>query len=133
MNNDIKEIIQQIKTAINFKKQPIPMDYNISIYDMEQLLNYITNLQEENKQLKEQLKYLRKNQYLNQVKWERNINEYLVKELELRIDKAIEYIEENKNKTIAPYGDNEDYDYEVCLFEDDIKELLDILRGEDNE
>jgi len=45
MNKEINEIIEQIKTAINFKKFPIPMDYNISIYDMEQLLDYITNLQ----------------------------------------------------------------------------------------
>ena len=50
-----------------------------------------------------------------------------------RIDKAIEYINENKNKTIAPYGDNEDIDYETCLFEEDIINLLQILQGEDND
>jgi len=85
----------------------------------------IGKLQEENKQLKEQLEYLRKNQYLNQVKWERNINEYLVKELELRIDKAIEYIETNKEKQYSL-----DY-YEYGLYKEEINELLDILRGEE--
>ena len=54
-------------------------------------------------------------------------------ELQQRIDKAIEYIEENKNKTYAPYGDNEDYDYEVCLDEDEIKYLLKLLRGDNND
>ena len=52
-------------------------------------------LQQENKQLKEQLEYLRSNEYLNQVKWERNFNEELVKDLQQRIDKAINYIKKD--------------------------------------
>lgn len=55
-----------------------------------------------------------------------------VDELQEKIDKAIEYIDKNKNKTYAPYGDNEDYDYEVCLNEDDVKDLLEILKVSDN-
>ena len=56
-----------------------------------------------------------------------------INELKQRINKAIEYIEENKNKTYAPYGDNEDYDYETCLDGDEIKELLEILKGNDKD
>lgn len=88
----------------------------------------IGKLQEENKQLKEQLKYLRKNQYLNQVKWERDFNEYLVKELKTKLDKAIEYLKDNacyENTISELFCD--DLNYDNCM------ELLNILRGEDNE
>ena len=44
----------------------------------EEQKEYIMQLQQENKQLKEQLEYLRSNEYLNQEKWERNFNEELV-------------------------------------------------------
>ena len=59
-----------------------------SMHDIEE----ITKLQQENKQLKEQLEYLRSNEYLNQVKWGRNFNEELVKDLQQRIDKANEIL-----------------------------------------
>lgn len=83
----------------------------------------IGKLQEENKQLKEQLEYLRKNQYLNQVKWERNYNEDLVKGLQQRINKAIEYLERYN------------IDFKNCKFGEapislrELGDLLDILRG----
>lgn len=48
----------------------------------DMLLRENALLYEENKQLKEQLEYLRSNEYLNQVKWERNFNEELVKDLQ---------------------------------------------------
>lgn len=72
--------------------------------------------------LKEQLEYLRSNEYLNQVKWERTFNEELVKELQERIDKAKEYIKENIDNTgWLEIGSN-------C-----VKELLEILEGNSNE
>lgn len=52
--------------------------------------------------LKEQLEYLRSNEYLNQVKWERNFNEELVKDLQQKIDKAIEYIEQLPFNDLTP-------------------------------
>ena len=55
--------------------------------------DYITNLQQENNQLKEQLEYLRSNEYLIQVKWERNFNEELVKDLQTKIDKALDMLD----------------------------------------
>lgn len=48
-------------------------------------------------------------------------------QLEKQKDDVVEFIKENKDKTIAPYGDNEDTDYEVCLFEEDINEILRML------
>lgn len=44
-------------------------------------------------------------------------------------NKAIEYIDKNKQKTIAAYGDNYDDDFEICLWEEDIDNLLNILKG----
>lgn len=47
------------------------------------------------------------------------------------IKEVREYIEENCYKKMGGYGDNEDNDIEVCLFEDDIWELKEILdKGE---
>ena len=48
-------------------------------------------------------------------------------QLKKQKDDVVEYIKENKDKTIMPYGDNEDTDYEVCLFEEDINEILRML------
>ena len=94
MKDEMKEILDYFKKYVNDKYETYTVvdrhTQNLTI-----LLNYITNLQEENKQLKEQLEYLRSNEYLNQVKWERTFNEELVKDLQQRIDKAIEYIKEN--------------------------------------
>lgn len=44
------------------------------------------------------------------------------------IDKVIMYINLNKQKTICAYGDNEDDDFEIELWEEDIDKLLDILK-----
>ena len=79
--------------------------------------------------LKEQLEYLKNNEYLNQVKWERKFNEELVKYLQQKIDKAIEYIKKSMNNP-QPfyhylYGNN---DGEV----ENLDVLLEIL-GEKNE
>lgn len=43
------------------------------------------------------------------------------------LDKIKEYIENNKYKKMGGYGDNEDEDIEVCLFEDDIWKLEELL------
>lgn len=94
-------MIQEIELILDRLEQNYKCDkeqyFILYKSDIKQILDYITNLQEENKQLKEQLEYLRSNEYLNQVKWERNFNEELVKDLQQRIDKAIEYIKETIN------------------------------------
>ena len=85
--------------------------------------NKINSLQQKNKQLKEQIEYLRSNEYLNQVKWERNFNEELVKELQQRIDKAIEYIKTHSEMTDLQICGIEN----VLAFRGSLKELLEIL------
>ena len=124
MKDEIKEIIDNVKKCCDIME-----DNNFVVYqkqDILKLLDYITNLQEiadvynrkyrEVKMLKEQLLYEKEN----------------TKDYKSRNEKAIEYINKNKNKTIAPYGDNEDTDYEICLFEEDIAILLNILQEVDN-
>lgn len=135
MNKEIKEISIRSKEqqAIDVFKEFIEtkgnleIDYSIETY-MQIILDYITNLQkdiddldyynkhlhteltnlqEENESLKQQNEYLRNDEYLKQVKWERDFNENLVKDLKdeirglksvidvytTRHDKACELIE----------------------------------------
>ena len=132
-----------------------------TIRELTQQEKYNTMLKRKNreiKSLKEQLEYLRSNEYLNQVKWERDINEKLnddyklvieklekenkvLKELNVcvgcednpsyksRIDKAIEYIEKNWIEySDFQYVDNDD---ELNIDCESIKELFDILKGSD--
>ena len=47
--------------------------------------------------------------------------------LQIVLDKIKEYIENNKYKKMGGYGDNEDEDIEICLFEDDIWKLEELL------
>lgn len=68
-----------------------------------------------------------------ELKYEKDLLEKAVSQLQEIIYDVIKYIEENKNKTYAPYGDNEDTDYEVCLDEDDITKILNKLKGDDKE
>ena len=56
-----------------------------------------------------------------------NLEQQCKKQKEV-IDKAIMYINLNKQKTICAYGDNEDDDFEIELWEEDVDKLLDILK-----
>ena len=86
----------------------------ITINNKKYHLCCIEQLQQENQQLKIQVS-AREEEY---------------RELEYRMNEISNFIEENKNKTIAPYGDNEDYDHEVCLDYDDITTLERIINNE---
>lgn len=83
-----------------------------------QVLDELLDLEKENQQLKKSIK-LFTDDLANMT------NKALL--LEKQKDDVVEYIKENKDKTMAPYGDNEDIDYEVCLFEEDINEILRML------
>ena len=109
MNKEIEEIIEYFRNDIKWLeeelKNPHYLGYYITIRDKEyeylkQLLDYITNLQKENKQLTN-ARYS-----LDRI------------ELENRNNKAIEYIEDYKHE----------YYYDLV----DKKEVLNILKGEDN-
>lgn len=91
------------------------------------LQEQVKELQQENERLKKQLEYLRTDEYLNQVKWERNFNETMNKELNLRIEKAVEYIKKCQLGV-------DSMDRPVMLAnEDEGKILLDILNGRSDE
>ena len=89
MNKEIKEILDKFK------------NYNLSTRETKLLLNYITNLQKENEQLKkcnkESITFLNQDDI-------RDIliqKDYKIFNLQQRIDKAIEYInKELKNMPI---------------------------------
>ena len=104
MTNEIKELIDNIKKIIEENRKN---DFNHIILQstsMEQLLDYITNLQEEKKRLLESADCLSKG----------------YSELEQRIDKAIYWIDE--------------YCIKLCDEADVISELRvvkDILRGDE--
>ena len=98
MNDEIKEILDKLKSN-NYP-------FGIATIDINKLLDYITNLQQENERLKEN----NQDMQIEMAKcWQ-------------GIDKAIEYIKSYKND-YAPYE----------LSDYNIRELLNILQGENNE
>jgi len=113
MNKEIEEILDRLdynEWEVDLYKIPINWCEMYSIRD------YITNLQEENKRLKEQLDMLVKDDEKQQK---------IIIDLQQIINKAIEYIENYKD--IQAKNVYVDFDLK------DINKLLDILRGEDNE
>lgn len=111
MNDEIKEILEALKPHNDIIKE-YPL--KLSIEEQKLLLDYITNLQKENKHLS---KSYAEAILFNQKRCEQN------KELQQRIDKAIEYIEDNTYKS-----------YETDYMDlTGIKELLNILNGGDEE
>ena len=101
MNNEIEEILD------NLKKHNALADEEDTY-----LLHYITNLQEEN------IKLISENETIKNIKY--MVDETIYKS---RIDKAIEYITKNFDKTgICVSGSDLPFSY--------IEELLDILQGD---
>ncbi len=133
MNEEIKEILDRfnkVKSASN-KLSYYPEDL-LNRKDMWLLLDYITNLQQENERLKKQLEYLRTDEYLNQVKWERNFNETMNKELNLRIEKAVEYLKSKEDSLFITFSDDM-LDHDELIDKKIGTTLLNILEGKDNE
>ena len=120
MNQEIEEIIEYFRNDIKWLEEEFKNSHYlgkyITIRDKEyeylkQLLDYITNLQEENKELNRMCELYSKSLY----------NADLTK-AEIKIDKAIKQLDNIKfcvkyNKTLCK-----------CL-----TEIQDILRGKDNE
>lgn len=86
-------------------------------------LDYIENILKNDKYYSEELEdnFIFIKSYINYI-------EYQCKKQKEVIEKAIMYINLNKQKTICAYGDNEDDDFEIELWEEDIDNLLDILK-----
>lgn len=71
-----------------------------TIKELTQQDKYNTMLKRKNKEiksLKEQLEYLRSNEYLNQVKWERDSNEKVNDDLTTEIQKALKEMKNEQN------------------------------------
>ena len=111
MNKEIKEILKILKKC--------EFGACITKHNSRVLLDYITNLQEENKNLHIQLE----DKANEQIK-----TMYL--EYKLRINKAIKYIEND-----MPYLEEPDDDYENNhkMIEYDKSYLLNILKGDEDE
>ena len=133
MNNEIKEIIEYFKDDIDFLevelKYPNFKGRYITIRDKEceylrKLLDYITNLQEENERLGELCnKYEEEHKTTFKI-WEKDLKNFeheKNRELKSRIDKVIEYIE-NQNRFIQGCDINLIIDWEY---------VLNILKGSD--
>ena len=86
MKDEIREAIMQFQTAIDFKEAPMPMNYSIDLENAKILLDYITNLQQENERLKQ-------TQYV----WSYDLDMQL-EDYKSRCEKASEYIDKQKKK-----------------------------------
>lgn len=115
MNNEIKEILEFLSNE-NYYIQDIDCKFKrLYLDEVKTLLDYITNLEEENRILKE----------LNVCVGCNNNLDY-----KSRIDKALDYIVND-----MPYLEEPDDDYENNhkMIEYDKSILLNILQGEDKE
>ena len=122
MKEEIKEILDKIKDGNWYEELDLTgtMWIELRWEETHLLLDYITNLQKENKIQKEKIQHL-----LIDLKGE--------SEYKQRNEKAIEYI--NENKHLSMFADcrepEEDWNYDLEI---NPRELLDILKGgDDNE
>ena len=130
MNNDIKEILNYMKQYVEnkYEHDSEPM---LNYKDIQCVLDYITNLQEKNKRLKEDYekeKYL-VDKYTRQLtdEYENTKNQCKLKEdYKSRIDKVIEIIKKDRKK---------DYDSleKKAFYCNKTNKLLNILEGDDKE
>ena len=151
---------------MNKEEKVIPVDYHCKEMVLDVLTNFQNNLnnmsgglfeklknteiengklKKENKQLKEQLEYIRSGEYYNQLRFERDMLQDLVDKGEISkedkefidcshrntellevIDKAIEKIEKHNLKAKA--GNTCELDEYIL-----IQDLLEILKGDSNE
>jgi len=109
MNDEIKEILDKMQ---NFIQEPIEIKmYGISLlnYEVKHLLDYITNLQQENERLKEILKWKQNREAeLFTIESVLETNKQLYDERNMyksRCEKAIKYIKQEDWNT--------EYDYKL--------------------
>ncbi len=116
MQEEIKEILEKLKDreeTYQFCKQ-YKLAINDWIYEAHYLLDYITNLQQENE------KYVKAYMEIKK-EYEKTLNHLLIDNKAQRIDKAIEYLD-NKLKLLPHY-----------MYEKEMYDLLNILQGSDKQ
>ena len=120
MTNEIKEIIEYLKDDSMFIYDEDGTRKEITLDESKLLLDYITNLQEENERLKELADKYEEEHKTTYETWKKDI---------IANKKAIEYIEHNWID-YETAKDIKEYD-ELNIPIQDIKDLYDILRGEE--
>lgn len=115
MNKEIKEILDYFKRS-NKNRFGFEQDKLISYEEAQILLDYITNLQEENETLKAKLDIGKTCGFCTYYKYKQ------------RIDKAIEYIETHKVMTQGHYNGRE-WVYQYFELTCEPNDLLNILKG----
>ena len=116
MNKEIiKELLEKLKQCDDFHNR---CDFLMEHSEITYMLDYITNLQQENQKLKKQIEYLRrsierKEETITGLECERvpYVNEYVCK-LENQQKEFVDYLENEKN--IYPC-DISDYTYEDII------------------
>jgi uncharacterized radical SAM superfamily protein len=147
MNKEIKEILDDLrKTADNsifivcssqeeLDKMPKYTTNFLSINDRKAklLLDYITNLEQESKKLKEIVENLTTLTVCGDRKQIKNTAQYKLEQAQQRIDKAIEYIKNNNlyEETRLDYDIDDEPFYWDCDDNKAKNDLLDILRGKE--
>lgn len=127
MKDEIKEIINDLQRIADRKCYPEDiLDGSIA----QEWVDYITNLQEENEELKKNQRYHKKfgNDYIFCLEGDKETYKDYIFELQERIEKAIEYI--NQNKHLSMFADcrepEEDWNYDLEI---NPRDLLNILQG----
>lgn len=130
MNDEIKEILENIKRQnewdeIEYFKTPL------STKDANKLLDYITNLQQENEELKKNQRYYKNGVF--SLEYDKETLSDMVDDYKSRVEKAVELI---KNKLSFETHQHlkklyDDIDSIEEIWEDyEFEDLLNILGGE---
>lgn len=91
MTEEIKEILDDVKRHLDYVETT--KQSSIRDNEMKAMYNYITNLQKEKENLKQQLDFIdEQNKYIDKI-------EKMIKDYKSRNEKAIEYCENNKEYT----------------------------------
>lgn len=109
MNNEIKEILECMK--------------NYGSTTELALLDYITNLQQENERLKEENKYLDELRNANYLSWQDSLS---------RIEKAVEYMKSKEDSLFISFSDNL-LNHDELINKKIEMTLLNILNGRSDE
>ena len=123
---------EELQATLEWLKDCGEHDYIFETGNSKMLLDYITNLQQENEELKKNQRYNKKGVFC--LEYDKETLRDMVDELQERIEKAVEYIENN-----SLYDEILDYDYEENPYisyttDEYVKDnLLDILSGDNNE
>ncbi len=116
MNKEIKEIISKYKMYMKFDGNEYEM---IQKVELHKLLDYITNLEKRNKEIYDGFKATQE-ELTEYAEVNKNQMKYIA-ELLVKIDKAIEYIQ---NESWFCFKDNE-----VVIDRTPVEKLIEILRG----